>query len=123
MEGYWAEQLGTYVWDSNPGYNAVWCSDNPRTGMKHSDETRQKISVATTNMSDERRRKLSVATTNMSDETRQKMSVAKKGHIVSDETRRKLSVATTNMSDERRRKLSEAGKRAWASKRVIAFID
>jgi len=108
MEGYWAEQLGTYVWDSNPGYNAVWCSDNPRTGMKQSDETRGRISEANKGHI-------------VSDETRQKISEAQKN--ISDETRRKLSVATTNMSDERRRKLSEAGKRAWASKRVIAFID
>ena len=46
MEGYWAEQLETYIWDSPGGYNSIWCSDTPSLGLTPTDETRIKMSVA-----------------------------------------------------------------------------
>ena len=42
MEGYYAEQFETYVWDSPGGYNAVWCADNSRLGIKHTPEAIEK---------------------------------------------------------------------------------
>jgi len=44
MEAYYAEQYGTYTWDHVPGYNMVWCGDQPRLGMSNSLEAREKIS-------------------------------------------------------------------------------
>ena len=47
MEGYYAEVLGTYIWDYNPGgYNATWCSESPRLGMKSTPETIEKLRQA-----------------------------------------------------------------------------
>jgi len=47
MEGYYAEVLGTYIWDYNPGgYNAVWCNENFTIGLKHTPEHIEKIRQA-----------------------------------------------------------------------------
>ena len=44
MESYYAEQYGTYVWDPEPGYNMVWCGENFRRGITHTQEVREKLS-------------------------------------------------------------------------------
>jgi group I intron endonuclease len=64
--------------------------NNSMFGKKHSDETKQKLSKP---LSDERRLKISEAKQNISEETRQKMSEAKKGVPKSDEHKLKLSEA------------------------------
>jgi group I intron endonuclease len=91
-------------------------------GVKHSKETRRKISKAQKGkkkppFSKEHRRKLSEANKGreLSEETRRKMSKAKKGRECSEETRRKLSEAKKGkkrgpFSEEHRRRLSEARK-------------
>ena len=43
MEAYYAEIFESYRWDSPGGYNAVWCNESPRLGMKSSPETCEKI--------------------------------------------------------------------------------
>ena len=46
LEEYYAEQLGTYIWDPEPGYNMVWCGDKPNLGMKRSSEMCEKLRQA-----------------------------------------------------------------------------
>jgi len=46
MEAYYAEQYGTYIWDPEPGYNMVWCGDQPRLGISHTIESREKMGRA-----------------------------------------------------------------------------
>ena len=46
MEGYYAEQFESYIWDSPGGYNAAWCSESPTLGIKHSPEACEKIRQA-----------------------------------------------------------------------------
>lgn len=43
MEAYYAEQYGSYIWDPEPGYNMVWCGNQPMLGIKHTPETIKKI--------------------------------------------------------------------------------
>jgi group I intron endonuclease len=43
MECYWAEQLETYTWDNNGGYNMVWCGSQPRLRIKQDPEVTEKI--------------------------------------------------------------------------------
>jgi len=86
----------------------------PTLGMKHSTETRRKMSEAGKNRSEEHRRKISEANKNRkpaSEETRRKISEANKGKKHSTETRRKMREAQKNrkpISEETRRKMSEA---------------
>lgn len=104
-------------------------------GVKHSDATRKKISVANTGRlhTDETKRKMSATATGRTmtectkkklselkagkprswvatQETRDKISLAHKGRIVSAETRAKQSASRTGMiaSDEAKRKMSES---------------
>ena len=83
-------------------------------GVRRSEETRRKLSVAHTgnHHSEEARRKLSVAHTgkHLSEETKRKMSVAQTGKHLSEEHKRKLSVAHAgkHLSEEHKRKLSVA---------------
>lgn len=44
MEEYWAEQLETYCWDSDLGYNMVWCGQSFRLGIPINEEVRERIS-------------------------------------------------------------------------------
>jgi hypothetical protein len=45
MEAYWAEQLETYIWDTPGGYNMVMCGIGGTFGLKHTDETKLKMSM------------------------------------------------------------------------------
>ena len=105
--------------------------NNPMFGKTHSEEARQKISVAAKNISNETRHKMSIAKIGKagpmlgkthSEETKKRLSEARKnligdnnpffGKTHSEETRQKLSKAQTGkkLSKETRQKLSEAGK-------------
>jgi group I intron endonuclease len=46
MEEYYADQLGTYVWDVYPGYNMAVCGAQPTLGVKHTPEELRKMSLA-----------------------------------------------------------------------------
>jgi len=63
MEAYYAEQYGSYTWDTPGGYNMVWCGGSKvaRNGFKFTDETRAKLSEKAKGrvISDDRRRQIS----------------------------------------------------------------
>jgi hypothetical protein len=100
-----------------------------KTGKKHSDATKRKISAAGMGnkyclgykASAESRAKMSLARIghHNSEESKQKLSEAKMGHKVSAETREKLSKANIGKkaSDETKRKMSEIKKLYWALKK------
>lgn len=78
--------------------------NNPFYGKKHSLETRKKMSEARKDKT-------------FSEEHKKKMSESRKGHIVTKETRRKISEGHKGkeFSEEHKKKLSEAQKRRWAN--------
>lgn len=82
------------------------------SGIKPSEETRLKLSIAKKNMSDDTKRKMSESKKNMSPETKKRMSDAQKGRVITDEHRRKLSNSLKKyvMTDEHKKKLSDAAK-------------
>lgn len=104
MEEYWAEQLGTYVWDYPGGYNMIWCGDTSRTGFKASEETKKKQSEAAKGriVSEETKKKLSDAFKNMSEDTKNKM-------IEGNKNRKKPPPRTV----EQREKISNIMKKKW----------
>jgi hypothetical protein len=53
MEAYFAEQLGTYIWDDPGGYNMIWCGIRGNLGLQLSAATRAKISEKAKNRSPE----------------------------------------------------------------------
>jgi len=75
-----------------------------------SDETKKKISMATSNMSDETKAKMSRAKIGHkhSNETRRKMSLTAIGKLKSEEHKRNISLAKQNPSLEIRKKMSLA---------------
>lgn len=79
-------------------------------GLVHTDETKAKIGKVHRgkNLSDETRSKISTASSNKSKETRAKISEANTGKKRSEETRAKMSIAQSNRSVERRAKMSAA---------------
>ena len=90
MEEYYAEVLETYIWDNNPGYNAIWCGGEGGRGKVMSPESRAKISEAV-------KKRLESA------EVRKKMSEQRIGIKRSPETRQKMS---------------EGKKAGWAAKKL-----
>ena len=119
------------------GYN-ITSGGEGANGLKHSEETRKKISEALKgklagenhymygkHLTEETRKKLSEAGKDriVSEETRKKLSEANKGKIVSEESRQKMSEAQKERfknekphnygkhhSEETKRKISEANK-------------
>ena len=89
-------------------YNINMNADGSQLGMKHSDETKKKMSDARKGMkrSDESKKKMSDAHKGMkhSDESKKKMSEWKR----SDETKKKMS--EWKRSDESKKKMSDAHK-------------
>ena len=85
-------------------------------GFKHTEEAKRKIGEASKNrapISEETRAKLSLAGTNISEETRKKRSLAQTGKKYSDEARKKMSESAKRkppMSEETKRKISEKMK-------------
>ena len=84
-------------YEKDRGYNICKVAGS-FLGMKHSEETKQKIGEAS-------KGKIN------SEETRKKMSEAKKGITHSDKSKAKMSAAKRNMSDETKQKISESLKR------------
>lgn len=89
-----------------------------KTGVKVSEETRKKLSIASKNMvrkptSDETRKKLSIASKGriLTEEHKANISQTKAGHVTSEETKAKLREAANiqhrnPVSEETRRKIS-----------------
>lgn len=102
MEEYWAEQLGTYVWDNPGGYNMIWCGDTSRTGFKASEETKQKQSSSMKGKA-------------KSEEHRQKLREANIGKIRTEESKKKQAESNkgTKRSEECKAKQSERAKKLW----------
>jgi len=46
MEAYFAEQFGTYVWDTPGGYNMIECGGGGHIGVPRTDSTKAKLSVS-----------------------------------------------------------------------------
>lgn len=92
----WIEYLGTMVPN---GYNLTTGGD---VGWDVSQETRDKLSLASKNMSEEAREKIKLALIGreFSEETRAKLSIALRGRMISDEWRAKIRSAKTNPSAE-----------------------
>jgi len=113
-------------YEDDRGYNICKVAGSP-LGVKHSEETRKKMSEASRNISEETRKKRSVALTgrkhteqskrkiseakrNISEETRKKISEAAKDRMSSKEARKKISEALTGrkLSQETKKKISQA---------------
>ena len=98
----------------NPKMTNICLVAGSPLGIKHSDETRARMSAVQMGRvhSDESRANQSAAQMGhgFSDEARANMSAAQKGRTISDEHRAKLSVAARGRvhSDESRAKISEA---------------
>ena len=115
---YEQRAINTY----KPEYNICQIAAS-QLGMKHSEETKKKISSSLKGrtISEEARKKVAISAMgnkrnlgrSPSKETRQKMSESAKGRIVSEETRAKLRIANAGrvISDETRLKLSLARRR------------
>lgn len=90
-----------------------------KKGFRHSEETKQKMSLAKRQMSDETKQKMSIAKRNISEDTRKKLSLAKQN--MSAETRRKMSIARKGhpVSLETREKISRARKNYFALKKLV----
>lgn len=103
------------------GYNVSPTAGNT-LGVRFSDESKKKISIALTGkknrlgavLSDETKRKISASNTGktLSDVTKTKIGAANIGKIVSDETKRRMSDSAKNLSAEfkKNRGLSNIGK-------------
>jgi hypothetical protein len=87
---------------------------NPNFGKTPSEETRRKMSIASTGRkhSDETKQKIAISNARrpVSPETRQKLSIANTGKIVSQEARQKMSIAGRGRpkSEEHKKKIGKA---------------
>ena len=117
MEEYWAKQLGTYVWDTPGGYNAVWCGEHSRLGITASPETKEKQSESAKKRFEdpEERKKHSEAVSKRwtDPEERKKTSEAGKKRFEDQSERDKVSEGLKKAfaSPEVRKRMSEAGKK------------
>ena len=102
--------------ESKEYYNIV-SGGGSTAGYKHSDETRNKMSISSSNRSESFRKKMSMARKKqwLSPEYRKKLLDANIGRRHSDETRNKMSEAASNRSAETRKKLADANKGHKAS--------
>ena len=94
-------------YEGDKGYNICKVAGSP-LGLRHSEETKRKMSEA--------KRK-------QSEETKKKISEAHNGKKLSEETKRKIGEASKNMSEETKRKISEicsGKKRSEETKRKIS---
>ena len=93
------------------GYNICKIAGSP-LGIKHSEETKQKMSEAKKNQSEETKKKISEAHTGkkLSEDTKNKIREANVGKKLSEDTKNKISQASKNISEETRRKISETSR-------------
>lgn len=105
--------------------NNIPAGPSPFFQRHHTEETKEKIRKAHSNISLERRQKMSYCAANISEETRQKRSASLKGKHPTDEHRRKIGITKIgntycqgrNMSQQTREKISIANKQAWAKRK------
>ena len=117
MEAYYAEQFGSYYWDSKPGYNMVWCGDENNKGIKHTSETCKKMSEARKGIIPYKMIEVWKGSKHTED-TKKKISennVGFSGKKHSSETIEKMIAKRTGSkrSDETKKKMSEANLRRW----------
>jgi group I intron endonuclease len=122
MEAYYAEQLKSYMWDTNEeagipgGYNMMLCGQMNRQGMKHTTEALAKMSACVKGRkhSEETKRKISEGNKGkkISPEASAKTAAKLRGRKLSSEMCAKLSAAQKGIkrSDEARANIS-AGKK------------
>jgi group I intron endonuclease len=110
LDDYEIELIDLFKTTSPFGYNLK----EGGSGGRHSEESKEKMSAASTNPSAETRLKRSLALTGriVSEETRRRLSESHKGYKPTDETRQKLSIAAKGrtLTQEHREKLSKAKK-------------
>jgi group I intron endonuclease len=131
MEAYWAEQLETYIWDIPGGYNMIWCGDEPRRGILHTKEAKEKMSKAQKGkfVSEETKQKQSLALKGLvkSDEHRKKLAEANMGKIRTEESKKKQAESNkgTKRSEECKQKQSGTAKKLWEEGRspIIAALQ
>lgn len=111
MEKYFIRKYNSY---GKGGYN---CTDGGGgiLGYLHSEETREKISIANwgKKRTEETKRKISEARKGRkhTEEAKKKLSEINRGKRLSEDAKRKLSEAKKNMSEETKRKIGEAKKK------------
>jgi group I intron endonuclease len=131
LEAYYAEQYGCYKWDSEPGYNMVWCGDKSFLGFKHKPESIEKMREAKVGkvMSEESSVKKSLATKGRkpSQDVVLKRAAARTGKGVSDIGRANISAAAKNRvrkphSEQTREKMRLAWVRRKALKESLSPV-
>ena len=97
--------------DRNKGYNICEYSTD-RTGCKHSDETKKKMSIASLGKKKSEEMKIKLRNRTYSKKTRQKMRESKLGSKASDSTKEKMRRSRLGMvmSEESKSKLSKSRK-------------
>lgn len=114
MEAYYAEQYGSYTWDTPGGYNMVWCGGSKvaRNGLKFTDETRAKLSEKAKGrvISEAQRRQISQTLTGRSghkhtSEVCKRMSERMKGNKLSAEAIEKMRQTKLNQNLKDKNKL------------------
>ena len=133
LEEYFAEQHGSYIWDTEPGYNMVWCGKHFWRGMKHTEDTRKIMREKKLALPQEELQALGnrlqtpevigkALEARLTPEVRAKQSLAASNP--SDERRKQLSDAAKNMSSEARARQIEGGKKPEAmAKKIAALTD
>jgi group I intron endonuclease len=125
MEGYYAEQYESYIWDANPGYNMILCGVN---GGKNREETFAKIGAYQKGRKKSPEHIAKIAASNKgqihSPERRLKNSIAQTGKKLSEETIAKMVLATTGKpkSPEHCAAMSQARIGKKRSEETIAQI-
>jgi len=125
LEGYYAEQYNTYMWDDIPGYNMVLCGVN---GGKNRKETIEKLSIFQKGRkkSPEHIAKISESNRGQkrSPETCLKNSMARKGKKRSEESIAKMKASKTGkpLSEEHCKAMSKARKGKKRSPETIVKI-
>ena len=111
-------------YEGDKGYNICKVAGSP-LGLRHSEETKRKMSEAKRKQSEETKKKISEAHNGkkLSEETKQKLREVNTGKKLSEETKRKIGEASKKMSEETKRKISEicsGKKRSEETKRKIS---
>jgi len=136
MEAYFAEQLGTYEWDSPGGYNMIECGGGGHIGVPRTAATKAKLSVSVTNsITPERRIALSkkakeeftlehqqrmlTAVKNMSDEKKKEAQLKRTAALNTPEARKQNSERTRALYNNPayREKQAKLRREQWTPER------